>query len=519
MVISKRLYSLLKAPMCVKMNGDSYHVRLVMDTFHKNEQDITFYKDATEFNYFCFNKHSKITCWPTKNGEQPVNDQGQWKLEGRQEMKPGRFLGLLIDYLEVRLEEAGRYYEPIDSSVKAKVKARACEIFTDQVRGVNSKLDFEISPKIADVYALPSHSLSGYLRNSCMRIDSEHDCHDFAKFYETLKKVKIVHKVVNGELLFRALLWEGLVNPKTKRRYTFLDRIYGSESVNVQLINHAQEHGWAWRNFSDDDIRIGEEGKRLNGYLSMLFPKESLEYIQSQGAPYVDTMRYVRERHGKVRLPYELSSDCNKNIWSLDDPDGDPLDLIQHCNNCGYRIRADDGFHLEGNIYCEVCYNDLARECDICGEIHHRSNLTLCADDGKYYCSSCYEDASIVQCRICGKPHFVDNLMRHPNGSYYCKKCFLSRSSICSVCGKRELNSQIKTSVVIDGNLFCNVCLTCLNERTEKCFDCGSRTSGVLKFQESWYDVRQHYYCLTCREESKLQYVNDDRRREETRLR
>jgi len=133
-IISKRIASLMPVREEIKINNVSYISGINFSSGMKvceSDKDYTLNIDAIEFNYFCYNKNNKITCWPVAKGEQPLNDSGQWKKEGRQEIKPGKFLLLFTDYFVIKEAETFTVIE--DPELIDKIIRRTCEVFNDKI--------------------------------------------------------------------------------------------------------------------------------------------------------------------------------------------------------------------------------------------------------------------------------------------------------------------------------------------------------------------------------------------------
>lgn len=505
MVVSNRLYPLLTSEMRVKLDGVQYEVQLSLDVRRQYEHDYELYFEASEFNYFCYNKKNRITCWPTKNGEQPVNDQGQWKKEGRQEMKPGKFINQFIDKLQVKREGEDYWMNEseLDEGVYSKIQARTCEVFADTIKGANTPIDFEISEIISDVYGMNPHSASGHLRSSCMRPDSSYCCRHHAGFYDTIPGLKIAHKVVAGESLFRALLWTGVKveGKRIKGGITFLDRIYGSDAINLQMIEYAKAQGWAWRGFESDRVRMGEESKYLDLHLPV--PEKSYQYLASQGGPYMDTLYYLSHVNGVWRL----SNNSERYKFSIQECDGDPLEVNQECRRCGDHYPESEMTEIDGDQYCPSCVESYCKTCANCGEDHFEDNMFFCHDDNSYYCNGCYEDSEteLQRCRSCGEIHFEQNMQEH-RGNWYCKSCY-RYLELCPVCGKLTDPHDFHINRVVDGQVFRKVCSDCMIA-TVRCQRCNDRIFGELPLRQGWMDRNIPHYCDRCIQESK-EHAND----------
>jgi len=490
MIISRRLQSLLYQKMLVKMNGTQYEVYLKAEVRNELELDSELYFEVRDFNYFCFNKHSKITCWPLRNGDQPLNERGQWKLEGRQEMKPGKFLAQ-FDELLIIYDSDTHMRSEVSKEIATKIRARACEVFADAIRGINNPIDFNTTSDICKIYETPAHAASGYLRNSCMRPGSTYRCNNFARFYNTIPNLQIAHKIVDGELLFRALLWQ-TTNCKTHEPVMFLDRIYGSASVNLQLIEHAKALGWAWRGFEDHRIHNSDDSNYLT--LEVPITQESYHYLQDNGGPYVDTLFFLKRRDDL----WILSNSDRNYLRIIQSCDGDPLETQERCVHCNSLIDPDDTHHFNGDPYCSTCFEECTTVCADCGERYSYDDIYTLRDDDERYCTSCLDDMGAVPCYICGRYTLEENSIVHNNRTY-CEHCFSYHSRTCSICGERHLRNKLSHRVLIDGHLFEFVCEHCKGALS-RCNTCGATVSGVLKLTmgHGWTETKFPVYCDTC---------------------
>lgn len=72
-------------------------------------------------------------------------------------------------------------------------------------------------------------------------------------------------------------------------------------------------------------------------------------------------------------------------------------DIVQ-CSHCQSYMFTDEYFEVEEECYCESCYNELYRECDICGEVFPRSDTNI-TQDGYVVCDACIDRT--YECDIC----------------------------------------------------------------------------------------------------------------------
>ena len=68
----------------------------------------------------------------------------------------------------------------------------------------------------------------------------------------------------------------------------FLDRIYGTEIVEEQLINHAISNNWAWRRFQSNTVYYNDESVNIEKKVGSDF----YNYIDENGCAYIDTLHF-----------------------------------------------------------------------------------------------------------------------------------------------------------------------------------------------------------------------------------
>lgn len=514
-VMSRKLRLLLEEDFLIKVNGEEYAVQLRLRYFTLHDStdcailsmdDEPIWFDDYPYNYFCYNSKNKITYWNMKKGEQPVNENGLWKAEGREEIKPGKFILLFSDYILVRYHDGLGRVE--NSEIVDKVKKRFAEVFVEMVKGCNTKLDFEITSDVSSVYETENHPSAGaYLQNSCMRVNSDYSCSHFSGFYNCIPNVKIAYQKVEGMLLFRALIWENVEvrehNPDEdewfvrENRYTFLDRVYGSESIEMKMIQHAKDSGWLWRKF--DSSKIMEGDKVVNVSLKVELSYGAFGYLEEEGNPYPDTL-YMITSEGYSNYLISRRIEDEDEDYDLQCCDGNVVSNreLLRCENCNGPIEEDEAYHHEGSCYCEDCfYREFAR-CENCNEYYRNESIHEC--DGDLFCENCIgERDDIRQCDICNGYHYThnENFEEDDHGNFACERCYEEvKNHKCSMCGTIDFTSNF---FCIE-NVIMHLCRNCWVNNVRHCDSCNKVINGALPLKRSLSPGAVIHICDACAE-------------------
>lgn len=450
-IISKRLASIMPVNMAVKVGGINYVAGVRFSSgmlISETARDYIINIEAREFNYFCYNKNNKVTSWPVSKGDQPANDSGQWIKEGRQEIKPGKYLLLFTEYIEVKTDDN---YLITDDETRKKVIIRLCELFADKIKGANEDFSFELSNNISAIYQTEEHPNSGYLLNSCMKHESSYGCSSYSRFYDLVPGLQIMYKMKDNKLLFRALLWTCKDNAGNDVK--FIDRVYGTEPLIAQVIDYAQQNGIAYRTFSDSRILLN------SAYISLKckITDKAIEYLQDEGSPYVDTLKFLNGHWlNNTSGEYELTN-CDGHAFN---------NCI--CSDCGNSLDEDDVFHSpSGEILCDRCFYEYYTICDHCGETINRDDAVNC--DDSWYCEDCAERKGYHKCEDCGEWH--DDSIYIDGEGYYCEECFSNNFTYCDICETDHRNNEVN-NIEVDGD-WKNVCDDC-KDNLFRCDECGN---------------------------------------------
>ena len=499
-------------------------------------------RDYTEdFNCFTIPKKSpnNVSYWPHADYHlQPTNPEtGLWKQEGRKLMK-------LIDFVnkylfvhcyivkkfvydnglitEIEIDNQGaRINEPI---LRTKIVNRATELLIDK----NKAEDIQVVPKIAKagdkrikgIYGLIDAPYSGTLNSSCMRPSSTHNVRHFAEFYDHCP-CSIVYDVnAEGQLLYRAILWDLVDGTK------YLDRQYGRPEMALALQEWAVEQGYKSRNY-DNNIRIP---------ISAELSEDAMNYLLTVGRPYPDSFTIISDSKLYNML------DNNLIDFEFDGTSGSTITLKKKCEECGYRYNDDrlrliDGKLLcrecrgnrdvcvacsevvedddkrtndDGDVYCEDCYYERYDTCEACGDEAVTGSLNDC--NGSYYCNVCADDKGYKQCEDCDEWK-KDCMYVTDADKWVCESCWDSYFN-CYRCGDSYSDEQINT-IISDEGYEESVCNECYKKYTFTCSVCDNKTEtlnevkvsteGTIKYTDTEVCLRCHRddfkECINCHED------------------
>lgn len=451
LTISAKLYRLIHTPFSIKLNGDEYKatIDLQFQLIERTQNLDRIYDIPVEdFNYFCFNKYNKITCWPLRNGDQPLNDTGQWKKEGRQEIKPGKFIQILHNRISYWKAATLTILDPDENKALIdKLFSRLCEVFANDIRGYNKEIEYDISTDIESVYKIPSHDESGYLLNSCMRPESNYACKDHLKFYSYIPDIDILYKTLNNQLVFRALRWNKIYT-HSGQCLTFLDRIYGDSATVSKMIQTAKDNNWAFRHFETSEVYFN--GQEINIFTAI--DKKAWQYVYKKGAPYLDTLSLLHNISDDVCILANHHAEFHgkgvRKTIALQDCHGDPAGVNEPCSICGCRVSRNlngpphtmiTSRRREAQIVCHNCYSLYATTCHCCSRTIHKELIRFV--DGVYfeqdennpyrYCPECAKK-HLVRCHNCGKFELAENSnMEIHKGKTLCQDCLQKHTTIC----------------------------------------------------------------------------------------
>ena len=235
----------------------------------------------------------------------------------------------------------------------------------------------------------------------------------------------------------------------------------------------------------------------------------TLEYIESIGTPYMDTVSYL---HKSVDGQYFLCNACSENNGDMEENDdqylgelqyssGSKITIRQRCNHCNKKEGTEEQFmYRHGSWFCPACIKKLSDKCAICGHKHLRPwMITLYNHNGRpteHVCQHCSDRRVEVKfCNDCDHFYRTEDMeYRGVQGDWFCHEC-IAHWKPCKVCKELKRSMELRARQ-IDGVRHECVCGTCYEEHTKDCEICGNRFSDVLKLD--------HYTLMGCRRKMKF---------------
>lgn len=128
--------------------------------------------------------------------------------------------------------------------------------------------------------------------------------------------------------------------------------------------------------------------------------------------------------------------------------------LENSCDNCNEGIEDDDCYSLNGETYCESCYDVRTFYCESCQESCENDDFGAKVNDDSV-CDSCLSNHTSY-CGTCEEHHYHDDITKET----------LEGESICDNCAECEITSSCGDFVLFNGDT-CE-CTHCENEREEE---------------------------------------------------
>lgn len=143
-------------------------------------------------------------------------------------------------------------------------------------------------------------------------------------------------------------------------------------------------------------------------------------------APYIDHYPDLKDTGTHLVITNGSGHYC------VDNTDGSVGCDTQECEHCGCTIYdGDDTYEVQGNTWCESCYENESFYCECCNEQHNNNNARSTIDGE--VCRWCRQEYYTC-CEDCDEYFHNDDIIWH-DGDPYCQSCFDEKFSFCEGCG------------------------------------------------------------------------------------
>lgn len=155
---------------------------------------------------------------------------------------------------------------------------------------------------------------------------------------------------------------------------------------------------------------------------------------------------------------------CGESSYWSDDTEAvvcEDCDPPSYCYSCGERVNVNDAIEIDGELFCEDCYNDLHR-CICCEDIHfdddltlmfvgHIENQTINIDyDEHYICSECLANKEYL--KYLGDTNIRAETIRLDDSPYYGVAALLIEEDDLNVETKRIIANDPYSTIISNHN-------------------------------------------------------------------
>lgn len=129
---------------------------------------------------------------------------------------------------------------------------------------------------------------------------------------------------------------------------------------------------------------------------------------------------------------------------------------LMKCTNCGELLDVEAMHEVDGNYYCEDCFDELFTVCGNCGRAVPKESVTLVnngCDDEQYVCRECLQ-RYCFRCDDCGNYYFDYHLWDRDDNLSICNTC----SSDYVNCTDCNCIVHADDACVYNGDYYCGSC-------------------------------------------------------------
>ena len=175
-------------------------------------------------------------------------------------------------------------------------------------------------------------------------------------------------------------------------------------------------------------------------------------------------------------------------------------EVMHVCCNCEEKFAESEMHEVDGEWYCDDCFDEYFTTCDNCGEVIDRDDA-YCTPNGEVYCEDCFNENCVV-CERCGETIWNDDATEVQTGSdsstqYWCEECVRFYATQCDECGEWFSDRLDYVYATWDGNRVCNDCID--NGDYTSCDRCGD----WVHVDDVFTDDNGDEYCPNCYEQER----------------
>jgi len=234
-------------------------------------------------------------------------------------------------------------------------------------------------------------------------------------------------------------------------------RMYGAGDLGVAYIERESSIAARVIVWPDKKIwgRVYGDGGVYRDQLKDLLTQDG--YDHGLSAEHWKGARLIRvEQHDGFIAPYldigggcltdtgEYLEICYDGEIDAESESGVTNSLSSQCESCEEMYNSDnDGGNVEGESYCQSCYDEYATYCEDCETTVHRNNTVYLENVERQVCDSCV--GNYPACDSCCETFSSDDLT-HVSGTdeSVCESCFSDDYSNCEDCGDSDKTENMQ---------------------------------------------------------------------------
>lgn len=174
------------------------------------------------------------------------------------------------------------------------------------------------------------------------------------------------------------------------------------------------------------------------------------------------------------------------------------------CECCGNRYDRDGVTVVNGEYYCDNCFEKHYVRCIDCGDIVDRDYVTFIGDY-RGVCERCSEN--YMSCDVCGD-YYLAHIMQTDGEHCLCSYCFETHYGICPDCNKITNDSDLYAAYHGDDLVY--VCEDCRDKNYTDCEDCNNtiKNSEITSIRIDSYSGNRRHVCLGCLDDHYIQCLD-----------